>query len=334
LTALPARRVALVAALLLLLALALPSAPAQAGPRALERIRAASSSPFATMRLAVDPTSASAVGAQAARQRGEIATADALDVIAQKPQAAWFGDWNPTDRIAGDVAARVGAAARVGRTEVLVLYAIPFRDCGGFSAGGLSAQDYRRWVREVARGIGGRRTVVVLEPDALALLDCLSADRRTERLDLLRDAVGVLVSAGALLYVDAGHARWVPTDVMAERLRGVGVSRARGVSLNVSGFGRTEDQAAYAGALAARLPGLRAVVDTSRNGNGPADDAAWCNPPGRALGVAPRAVRSRVLDALLWIKRPGESDGECGRGEPPAGTFWTSYAIGLVAAAG
>lgn len=36
------------------------------------------------------------------------------------------------------------------------------------------------------------------------------------------------------------------------------------------------------------------------------------------------------VDALLWIKTPGASDGECGRGEPPAGTFWPDYAVGLV----
>ena len=36
------------------------------------------------------------------------------------------------------------------------------------------------------------------------------------------------------------------------------------------------------------------------------------------------------LFALLWIKTPGESDGDCGRGDPSAGTWWPGYALSLV----
>ena len=323
-------RTALVGTLALATTAGLAAPASAARPHALERIRAAGDSPFSSMRLAVDPTSQAALAATAARAAGDTHTAARLDVIASRPQAAWYGDWHPTEAVAGDVARRVRAAAAAGRTEVLALYAIPFRDCGSYSGGGLTADTYPRWVREVARGLAGTRTVVVLEPDALPLLECVPAPHRAQRLDLLRDALGVLVAAGAVVYVDAGHANWVPPAVMAERLKAVGASRARGVSLNVSGFGRTADQVAYASALARHLPGLRAVVDTSRNGNGPAPDHAWCNPPGRAIGEAPRATRSRVVDALLWIKRPGESDGECGRGEPAAGAFWVEGAVALV----
>jgi endoglucanase len=34
------------------------------------------------------------------------------------------------------------------------------------------------------------------------------------------------------------------------------------------------------------------------------------------------------VDAYLWIKRPGESDGSC-HGGPPAGAWWPDYALGL-----
>lgn len=74
------------------------------------------------------------------------------------------------------------------------------------------------------------------------------------------------------------------------------------------------------------------MVDTSRNGNGPlgaAGQDAWCNPPGRALGTPPTTrTGDPLLDAYLWIKRPGESDGSC-RGGPSAGTWWPEYALGL-----
>ena len=117
---------------------------------------------------------------------------------------------------------------------------------------------------------------------------------------------------------------------MAQRLHAAGVADARGFALNVSNFGRTGDEVAYGHAVAAAL-GARTpfVVDTSRNGAGPAPDNAWCNPPDRALGAAPTShTGAEDVDAFLWVKRPGESDGTC-NGGPPAGQFWTDYAIGL-----
>ncbi|MFF7726893.1 glycoside hydrolase family 6 protein [Streptomyces sp. NPDC008001] len=56
---------------------------------------------------------------------------------------------------------------------------------------------------------------------------------------------------------------------------------------------------------------------------------SWCNPPGRALGTPPTtATGDPRIDAFLWIKRPGESDGAC-RGAPPAGRWWAEYALEL-----
>lgn len=78
------------------------------------------------------------------------------------------------------------------------------------------------------------------------------------------------------------------------------------------------------------------MIDTSRNGAGPTDDALyWCNPTGRALGTPPTtATAGPHADAYLWVKRPGESDGTCDRGEPQAGRFVSQYAIDLARNAG
>jgi endoglucanase len=75
-------------------------------------------------------------------------------------------------------------------------------------------------------------------------------------------------------------------------------------------------------------PTTHFVVDTSRNGVGPWDPSAagypdpqdWCNPPDRGLGIKTTANTGNPLaDAYLWVKIPGESDGECTRGLGPAG---------------
>lgn len=93
-----------------------------------------------------------------------------------------------------------------------------------------------------------------------------------------------------------------------------------------------DDPALNTSGINARLatPGTtHFVIDTSRNGQGPweppsgvyPDPMDWCNPPGRGLGYAPTADTGiDLLDAYLWIKLPGESDGECTRGLGPAGS--------------
>jgi endoglucanase len=68
------------------------------------------------------------------------------------------------------------------------------------------------------------------------------------------------------------------------------------------------------------------VIDTSRNGQGPwtppagngwPDAQDWCNPPNRGLGLRPTTDTGNALvDAYLWVKIPGESDGQCNRGLP------------------
>ena len=79
--------------------------------------------------------------------------------------------------------------------------------------------------------------------------------------------------------------------------------------------------------LSAMLGGAHFTIDTSRNGDGPLPgnrEEAWCNPPGRALGVPPTDdTGDERIDAYLWIKRPGDSDGTC-RGGPAAGARWGS----------
>lgn len=288
--------------------------------------------PFSGRTLFVDPASNAARDAAALAPTDPGASA-ALAKVARHSQADWFGDWNPVERVAADVSARVGQITAAGAYPVLVAYDIPKRDCSSYSAGGAGSPDaYRAWIRAFKAGIGTRKAAVILEPDALAQLGCLSAADQVTRLSLLKDATRVLAGGGNVaVYLDAGNAGWIPPKVMADRLAKAGVSAARGFSLNVSGFGWTAEQVAYGRKIAPSIGWKRFVVDTSRNGLGPAVgiDEAWCNPPGRALGAAPgTATGDALVDAFLWVKPPGESDGTC-HGGPPAGTWWPEQAVGL-----
>lgn len=256
--------------------------------------------------------------------------------IADAPQALWLGDW--TRDVRATVARRVAAARRAGRVPVLVLYNIPDRDCGQHSSGGAaSAADYTRWIERVARGIGNGPATVIVEPDALSALGCMTRGARAERVSLLSSAVVRLGRLpGTAVYLDAGNPGWIAPATVARRLRSAGVARARGFAVNVSGFETTARARAYGRAISRRTGRAHFVIDTSRNGAGPSVPAEWCNPPGRALGPYPTTrTGDPLIDAFLWVKRPGESDGTC-NGGPPAGTWWPEYALDLArrAAAG
>jgi endoglucanase len=285
--------------------------------------------PLAGKRFWVDPDS------NARRQAGEWrgsrpADAAQLDKIAAHSQAEWFGDWNTN--LKQEVSDRLARIVRDGALPVAVVYNIPHRDCGQYSAGGASgAGAYRAWIRELARGIGARPAALILEPDALGLLDkCLSPADQAERLSLLRDAVRVLRGhAETVVYLDAGNAKWIPAAAMAERLRAAGVEEADGFALNVSNYIGNAETIRYGEAISRAAGGAHFVIDTSRNGNGPTPDFAWCNPDGRALGTPPTTqTGNSLVDAFLWIKRPGESDGTC-NGGPRAGAWWPEQALGL-----
>jgi len=253
--------------------------------------------------------------------------------IAAQPEAVWLGDWVPRRRVRAQVSALVTRATRTGRVATLVIYDIPIRDCRGYSGGGAtSAAAYRAFVDQVAAGIGSRPAGVILEPDALAGLSCLSVRQQATRLSLLRYAVRRLASGPrTAIYLDAGHRNWQPPAVMATRLHAAGVALARGFSLNVANFDTTASEVVYGRQISLLTGGKHFVIDTGRNGAGPAKGAmAWCNPAGRALGQRPTThYPVGAVDALLWIKPVGESDGSCGRGEPSAGHWWLSYALGL-----
>ncbi|WP_217915404.1 glycoside hydrolase family 6 protein [Miltoncostaea marina] len=255
--------------------------------------------------------------------------AELMRHIAEQPQGFWIGDW--VRDVRASVARRVAAARRAGTVPVLVLYNVPARDCGLHSSGGAaSAAAYRRWVDRVASGIGRAPATVIVEPDALSALDCMGRAARAERVRLLAWAVQRLSrQPAAAVYLDAGNPGWKPAGVVARRLRSAGVARARGFAVNVSGFETTERARAYGRAISRRTGRAHFVIDTSRNGNGPAPGGEWCNPPGRALGPDPTTdTGDPLIDAFLWVKRPGESDGVC-NGGPPAGRWWPEYALAL-----
>lgn len=336
--------------------------------------------------------------------------------LAKIPSASWLAYGSPevVEDKARDIVDRASAQ---GRLPVLAIYNIPYRDCALYSAGGAAdSKAYREWILGVARGIGDRAAIVILEPDGLGVIPwhrTLDGDiegcrpegkdegAAVRRYEELRSAVAILGERPRVsIYLDGTGSSWLAPGEIASRLIKADVAKVSGFFLNVSNFesdGRVipyarwvsdcialvtrggldprecpsqyspavfDDEKSWAATDKAydRLflrTGLtrdptsqkHAVIDTSRNGRGswkpPAgayrDAEVWCNPPGRGLGRQPSLESANpYVDAFLWIKVPGESDGECLRGTagpadpergieaPPAGQWFPAQARELV----
>lgn len=253
--------------------------------------------------------------------------ASAVRTIAKYPEADWS---DQTSGAKAQARYRANAAASRGALVTLTIYNIPHRDPGSFSAGGAhSAAEYRNYIDQITAGLGSHRAIIILEPDALLQLDKLTAAQQTERISLLRYGVRTLTAHGSWVYLDVGNL-WPNAKSQARLLKKVGVRDAAGFSLNVANYDQTSDLISRGTAVSKLLGSpTHFILDTSRNGvvNTTYD---WCNAMPRGLGHAPTTITGNPLvDAYLWVKPPGDSDGPC-NGGPAAGTFWPAYAQQLV----
>lgn len=252
----------------------------------------------------------------------------AAEYLSEQPTAYWLTpEVDGVDQVA-DKIDHLAAEAREQSADLgLVVYGLPERDCGNYSAGGLAPADYEAWTAAIGtalRAIPDQRAIVILEPDSLALApECGNV---SERVAQLRAAVAALAGPNVWIYLDGGHSNWLPSSEMAPLIAQVGIDTVRGFVTNVSNYNDTASEIEYAHALAKRLGGGHAIIDTSRNGAG--SNGEWCNPSGRLVGEPGGTIGDDVVDTNLWVKPPGESDGTC-NGGPAAGLWWTQSAIEL-----
>ena len=282
------------------------------------------------------PNSAAAQQVAAWKAAGQDADAEIIQKIASQPIATWFTYDDPNLETKATWIAQT--AEKIDRIPVFVAYDIPHRDCGQYSSGGATdAASYRAWITKLAQATAGHGGYLILEPDALAhtLDGCLTESQSDERYGLIREAITTLKANSKLkVYLDAGNSAWITSEKMAIALDLAGIEKADGFALNVSNFETTAKSTSYGEAISDHLGGKHFVIDTSRNGNGPypnkLEENHWCNPPGRALGAAPTTKTGNPqVDAYLWVKAPGDSDGACRPGAPAAGTWWPDYALAL-----
>lgn len=243
------------------------------------------------------------------------------DKVSTRPAALWLTG----SESYGNLSYAVSQAQRDDGTLTLTLYNIPGRDDGLSGPTDVTPAEYRSFIDRVVTTIGSTRAVIVVEPDALWFVDRQTppgTQKYTDRMAMLNYVVDSFKAKAprSYVYFEAGtSSQSVTPQRMAQLLAAAGVAKAAGFAVNVSSFGPNAPITAWAqgirsGLSSLGLPGTHYVVDTSRNGNA-SWDYTWCNPSGRKIGFLPGvADGTGGLDANLWIKQPGTSDGNCGVG--------------------
>nr|WP_165143116.1 glycoside hydrolase family 6 protein [Microbacterium endophyticum] len=279
----------------------------------------------------VAPEESKAAIAAASESEGAAEQA-AAEYLAAAPTAYWLTpELDPIGEVGTRVLNLVNEAREQDAALAVVVYGLPERDCGQYSAGGLDDADYDTWTSEIGAALSSAsaadlQKIIILEPDSLALAP--QCDNVDARMTQLHDAVERLAGTNVWIYLDGGHSNWLAASEMASLIQQVGVSDTiRGFATNVSNYQPTYAEFEYAHQVSDALGGSHAIVDTSRNGAEQAE-SEWCNPAGQLVGAAGGTYGDDVVDTNLWIKPPGESDGEC-NGGPVAGAWWSESAVQL-----
>lgn len=259
-----------------------------------------------------------------------------LAEVALRPEAYWFGDWNPNP---------TGAARNFikqvtqGNPNVLVQLTDFRLDPWEHGACGKvpSASDirsYERWTDGFARGIGNARVALILQPD-LPVQHCVPSDAPKQEVAYAAARFSALPHTD--VYIDVGASDWLRPWPAARLLLGAGIRHARGFALDATHYASTATQIVYGQQVVRLLArhgvhGVHFVIDTAENGEGFTHQSwhgsYWANAapcrsrssrhcvtfgipptwdvgnPAWNLGPKLDAIADKLVDGYLWFGRP------------------------------
>ncbi|KAK4098406.1 carbohydrate-binding module family 1 protein [Parathielavia hyrcaniae] len=202
---------------------------------------------------------------------------------------------------------------------------------------------------------------VVLEPDAIGNMvtgtSSFCQNARGPQQDGIAYAIQQLQASNIHLYLDVANAGWLgwpdnlkltAAEVSTILQKAGSNAKIRGYSSNISNYNQYQtsnppaytegspspDESRYATNLANALRerGLPTsfIIDQGRveRPGARSEWGQWCNISPAGFGQPPTTnTNNPVVDALVWVKPGGESDGECGMsGAPRAGAWFDAYA--------
>jgi endoglucanase len=198
---------------------------------------------------------------------------------------------------------------------------------------------YRRWINQIATGIGASKVILVVEPD---LAVAWGGWKPAVRFGMAAYAARVLGALpNAKVYLDGSDADWLPADKATTMLLASGVRYVDGIALGATHYSSTSANIEFGAELVRRLavagvPGRTVVIDTADNArpftptefkkrfpHGNLGNANLCRtkletkcvtlgiPPTTdvtnarwGLSDADRALAAQYVDAYLWFGRP------------------------------
>jgi len=219
-----------------------------------------------------------------------------------------------------------------------------------FNKGGLAR--YSAMIDTIARSLDEYKDLtfaISLEPDSIANMVTNIGNNRCvpelfeQYIAAYAYAIRALQRPHIGIYIDVAHSQWLgwpdnvvkTVDVVERIMTAAGPSaKVRGYSSNVSNYNPYKwsgnvtsdnpnyDEFRYAQSFS-KLAGSKGlptqfVVDTGRSGQqGALKNGVWCNLKGAGYGPRPSSETGEgIVDALVWIKPPGDSDGSSVRGGP------------------
>ena len=223
----------------------------------------------------------------------------------------------------------------------MILYNLPFRDCGLYSAGGagsvaaLPQVDRRRRARHrlAARGVRARARRPAADDrlprtprSAQERIEMIRyADRHADRAARARRSTSTPATRPGcrppeMAPLPEGGGDRPGRRLLAQRVE-LPVRRADLPEVRPRHSRRCSAASTSSSTPAATATARRPASTTK-------DERNWCNPDGRALGTPPTTNTGDPLcDAFYWLKPPGESDGRCNHG-PAAGVLVAAEGAG------
>jgi hypothetical protein len=270
---------------------------------------------------------------------GRLSDAALLRQMVDQPRFRWFGAWIPTydrgtkwgaERSAREYIRAVTGGNPDVAAQMAVFRLEPFeREACRRLPTRAEQADYRAWIDAFARGIGGSRVALVLQPDMPFTL-CLPG-RSKIGFQLIDYAARRFTSLPrTTVYIDAGASDWLSVGQAAYMLRQSGVRRVRGFALSLTHYDSARAQIAYGQRLVDALArqgirGRRFVVNTAQNGHAftfqretrAFKEAPVCRVKRQrsacvTLGIKPTTSppafvsrsAARLVDGMLWTGRP------------------------------
>ncbi len=216
-----------------------------------------------------------------------------LDTIMLRPRTKWFGSFVPDSQIRGTVAEYI-AGSQGGDSKKLVQFAV-FRmepwehEACGRRSSPAELGSYRRWIDEMAAGVGSTPALIVMQPDGPFLWCAPDREAKATALSYATQKLSALPNTS--VYIDAGAPDWCENDRggdperCAQILKETGVQYARGFALDSTHYTGPTDNIRHGSRIVEILKrdgygSKHFILDTAKSGSPTEWDAMIPSAPG------------------------------------------------------